>query len=90
MSAVEDVATAIAAMARAKQWGVYTDGRVLNVYYPMTANTFCRINCQDASQAKRLAAMMQQPPEPVRGVFGAMGIDPVDPMDRFPSVRGKA
>ena len=87
MSAVEDVATAIAESACKHNLVADQQGRFLFV---TGNNVYMRLGCQDASQAKRLAAMMQQPPEPVRGVFGAMGIDPVDPMDRFPSVRGKA
>ena len=87
MSAVEDVAAAIAATVRERGLKVSVDRRHIDIH----DNEFiATLHCQDASQAKRLAEMMRQPPEPVRGVFGAMGIDPVDPMDRFPSVRGKA
>ena len=87
MSAVEDVAAAIAATVRERGLKVSVDHRHIDIH----DNEFiATLHCQDASQAKRLAAMMQQPPEPVRGVFDAMGIDPVDPLDRFPSVRGKA
>ena len=87
MSAVEDVATAIAKTVRERGLKVSVDRRHIDIH----DNEFiATLHCQDASQAKRLAAMMQQPPEPVRGVFDAMGIDPVDPLDRLPSVRGKA
>ena len=87
MSAVEDVAAAIAATVRERGLKVSVDRRHIDIH----DNEFiATLHCQDASQAKRLAAMMQQPPEPVRGVFDAMGIDPVDPLDRLPSVRGKA
>ena len=87
-SPVEDVATAIAAPVRAKGWHVYAFQDGIQLWAP--AELIATLHCQDASQAKRLAAMMQQPPEPVRGVFDAMGIDPVDPLERFPSLRGKA
>ena len=84
-SPVEDVATAIAATVRERGLKVSVDHRHIDIH----DNEFiATLHCQNASQAKRLAAMMQQPPEPVRGVFDAMGIDPVDPM--VPSIRGKA
>ncbi len=87
MSAVEDVATAIAKTVRERGLKVSVDHRHIDIH----DNEFiATLHCQNASQAKRLAAMMQQPPEPVRGVFDAMGIDPVDPLERFPSLRGKA
>ena len=85
MSAVEDVATAIAATVRERGLKVSVDHRHIDIH----DNEFiATLHCQNASQAKRLAEMMRAPP--ARGVFDAMGVDPVDPMDRFPSVRGKA
>ena len=86
MSAVEDVATAIAEQARKHHLAVdHYATRFLLIH---GNNIYMRLGCQDASQAKRLAEMMRAPP--ARGVFAAMGIDPVDPLERFPSIRGKA
>ena len=85
MSAVEDVAAAIAATVRERGLKVSVDRRHIDIH----DNEFiATLHCQDSSQAKRLAEMMRAPP--ARGVFDAMGIDPVDPLDRFPSIRGKA
>jgi hypothetical protein len=84
MSAVEDVATAIAESACKHNLVADQQGRFLFV---TGNNVYMRLGCQDASQAKRLAEMMSGPPP--RSVFDAMGIDPVDPLERFPSIRGK-
>ena len=85
MSAVEDVAAAIAATVRERGLKVSVDRRHIDIH----DNEFiATLHCQDASQAKRLVEMMRAPP--ARGVFDAMGVDPVDPLERFPSVRGKA
>lgn len=89
-SPVEDVAAAIAEQVREKGWHVDQHGAEIYLRLHATALAFCTLWCQDASQAARLAEMMQQAPKPARGVFAAMGIDPVDPLDRFPSIRGKA
>lgn len=85
MSAVEDVATAIAESAQKYHLTAEQFGRYLRVAGP---NVLVCLGCQDSSQAKRLAEMMSGPPP--RSVFDAMGIDPVDPLERFPSIRGKA
>ena len=81
MSAVEDVATAIAATVRAKGWHVYAFKDGIQLWAP--AELIATLHCQDASQAKRLAAMMREPTP----LFDAMNL-PETPA--FPSVRGKA
>ena len=92
MSAVEDVAAAIAEQVRANKWRAYALGDDVQLWVHSgmwaTSQLIATLHCQDASQAKRLAEMMKAPP--ARGVFDAMGIDPVDPLERFPSIRGKA
>jgi hypothetical protein len=83
MSAVEDVATAIAKTVRERGLKVSVDHRHIDIH----DNEFiATLHCQDASEAKRLAEMMRAPRP---SVFDAMGIDPVDPLERFPSIRGK-
>ena len=84
MSAVEDVATAIAATVREKGWEISVDRRYIDISGEARIATLC---CKDASQAKRLTEMMRAPRP---SVFAATGIDPVDPLERFPSIRGKA
>jgi len=82
MSAVEDVATAIAEQVRAKGWLSYADRGNVSVWagnIPVAT-----LHCKDASQAKRLAEMMRAPPTPV---FDAMNLPE---LPAFPSIRGKA
>lgn len=81
MSAVEDVATAIAATVRAKGWEIHRAGS--SVYLHFEDETVAALICKDASQAARLAEMMRAPTP----VFDAMNL-PETPA--FPSLRGKA
>lgn len=93
-SPVEDVAKAIAETVRERGLHVHFSRKDPSIIHIKESSrdirAFCVLWCKDASQAKRLFAMMQQAPKPARGVFDAMGIDPVDLLDRFPSIRGKA
>lgn len=85
MSAVEDVAAAIAEQVRAKGWHVEVIGDAVALSLDADdADHFCCIYARDASQAKRLAKMMRAPPAPV---FDAMNLPE---LPAFPSIRGKA
>lgn len=86
MSAVEDVATAIAEQVREKGWRIYQNDYELSFWHGN--DLVAHLYCDGYAQARRLAEMMSGPPP--RGVFNAIGIDPVDPLERFPSIRGKA
>lgn len=84
MSAVEDVATAIAAAVR--KHGLDVRVWLNSIFFSATKNgtPFMTLVCKDASQAARLAEMMRAPPA---SVFDAMNL-PETPA--FPSIRGKA
>lgn len=56
MSAVEDVATAIAETVREKGWEISVDRRYIDISGEAHIATLW---CKDASQAKRLAEMMR-------------------------------
>jgi len=86
MSAVEDVATAIAEQVREKGWRIYQNDYELSFWHGN--DLVAHLYCDGYAQARRLAEMMSGPPP--RSVFDAMGIDPVDPLERFPSIRSKA
>jgi len=80
-SPVEDVATAIAATVRERQWLSYVDRSDVSLWAGNVP--VATLHCKDPSQAKRLAEMMRAPTP----VFDAMNL-PETPA--FPSVRGKA
>lgn len=83
MSAVEDVATAIAAAVRKHDLDVRVWAHSIFFSTRKNGTPFVTLACKDPTQAKRLAEMMRAPTP----VFDAMNL-PETPA--FPSVRGKA